>query len=1020
MKTKDTVLKMFCRRTERNKRKGSGEIPYHLFGLSLAIVLLFAGICVASANTYYMSPSGDNDNDGTSLDSAWATLSHAQNQLNVGDTLLIVDGIYYNDVFVAQVSGTADNPINIKAYNGTPTFIESESVRTLALFECHYFGQPGPISYYNIDGIRAENYKFVFSPWRESHNLTFSNIETKNCHFSVRLHRGCYNIVMKNFTVENSYYAPFHFWYYNHHCTLENATVTGTIYDHGLIDFHTDTDNFTIRDVSFHGRMPAGEAIYLHGDYGTNDNNVFQNITLNITEDTGGEAMDIWSVGYNNYFENMTIIDAGHGWTGSAAIRLMGEGANLIMKDIKIINPGIHGFEFSSFSDVDGMMFDNVSIEGVDYASWYSDYSGSFFNTANITIRNPSGDDNDIKISPQGQPGGYFVVEFTDGKVFSPNSRYYPDKSNYSVEGGVMITYYPLTAVPESDSATITVNKYDTSLPQGEILVEFTADTTNENNVAFTAGDLDQGKNYITKKDAVNLATERHSPGHIKFSNSEWPAARTFTVEETNEVDITPPTTNGTGWNDVTPVVVTFFRSDNGSGISHTNYSKTSESGPWTTVNINAATGPDAGNVADVSESGFNVAVWDEGDTTIWYYSVDNNFNVEAAKSVTVKIDATATGTISGIVTNTTNNAPIQGATVTVEGTEKSGETDANGVYTITDVPINTYTVTCTAPDYQDSYKPDIAVNESETTTVIFALISSTITPLEDLVGEWRFEEGTEGIAADSSGNGNNGTIHGNAMRTAGKLGSSLSFDGEEDYIEIPAAQSLNSITSKITIEAWIKTDFAQRGTIVDNWFYDKTAEPEIWKRAFVCTAESGADAGKFKFGVTPRGDGTGQVWLKSNTAVTHDQWTHVAFVSDATNMSIYINGSLDAVTSAPSQIHQSNRPIHIGAWNTKEEGYPPYDSFFNGTIDEVKIYNRALSADEIQADYEDGLAYMKGDFNNNEKSADAGDLAMMEDAKENVFTPDATYDLDGDGNPADEDDLTLLKNASVGKVVLE
>jgi hypothetical protein len=100
-------------------------------------------------------------------------------------------------------------------------------------------------------------------------------------------------------------------------------------------------------------------------------------------------------------------------------------------------------------------------------------------------------------------------------------------------------------------------------------------------------------------------------------------------------VDIFPPITTY-----IYSGVVTFFRSDIGSsGISYTNYSKISEAGPWTTVSIATATGPDAGNVADISEDKFNVSVTNEGTTTLWYYTVDNNNNVEAIKSVTIKID---------------------------------------------------------------------------------------------------------------------------------------------------------------------------------------------------------------------------------------------------------------------------------------------------------------------------------------------------------------------------------------------
>jgi PGF-CTERM protein len=96
-----------------------------------------------------------------------------------------------------------------------------------------------------------------------------------------------------------------------------------------------------------------------------------------------------------------------------------------------------------------------------------------------------------------------------------------------------------------------------------------------------------------------------------------------------------PGTTN-------TEVKLSFRRTDNsgGCGIDYTNYSKTSETGPWTTVNATTATGPDEANVSSITEETFNLTVSDEGDTKIYYYSVDKNANVEATKDLTVRIQS--------------------------------------------------------------------------------------------------------------------------------------------------------------------------------------------------------------------------------------------------------------------------------------------------------------------------------------------------------------------------------------------
>ena len=99
-----------------------------------------------------------------------------------------------------------------------------------------------------------------------------------------------------------------------------------------------------------------------------------------------------------------------------------------------------------------------------------------------------------------------------------------------------------------------------------------------------------------------------------------------------------------------TAVMLSFRRVDpHSTGVAYTNYSKTSETGPWTTVNATTAIGPDAANVSAITTETFNLTVSDEGATKIWYYSVDQNEtpNDERAKlgftpNLTVRIDTAA------------------------------------------------------------------------------------------------------------------------------------------------------------------------------------------------------------------------------------------------------------------------------------------------------------------------------------------------------------------------------------------
>ena len=220
------------------------------------------------------------------------------------------------------------------------------------------------------------------------------------------------------------------------------------------------------------------------------------------------------------------------------------------------------------------------------------------------------------------------------------------------------------------------------------------------------------------------------------------------------------------------------------------------------------------------------------------------------------------------------------------------------------------------------------------------------------LVAYWSFDEGSGTVAKDASGNNNTAKFIGSPKWVEGKSGKAIELDGKGSYLEVAPSKSLDSIKKQLTISAWVKTDFSKRGAIVENWFYDKSVSPQIGKRAYICTAETGGQKGLFQFTVSPGKKGEGGGSVKSKTPAQPGKWVHVTFVSDGKNVKVYLNGKLDAIAAGPSSIFQSKHAIHIGAWQCKEASGPPVGCFFKGVIDEVKIYNRALSDKEILAEF--------------------------------------------------------------------
>lgn len=219
-----------------------------------------------------------------------------------------------------------------------------------------------------------------------------------------------------------------------------------------------------------------------------------------------------------------------------------------------------------------------------------------------------------------------------------------------------------------------------------------------------------------------------------------------------------------------------------------------------------------------------------------------------------------------------------------------------------------------------------------------FSNIATATTPVavSDLVVAYGFNEGSGTTVADVSGNGITGTLQGATWTTGGKYGNALSFDGSSSYVDL-GNPSVLQLTGSMTTEAWVK---AAANPPDDGQIISKANDSGGWQ------LKTSPDTGVETFGARLAGSTIGRRY--SNTVRALNTWYHVASVYNATTQSLdlYVNGVLDNGTfSGPvpsSQILQ-NVNVNIGR---RTGGY-----YFNGLIDEVRIYNRALSQSEIQSD---------------------------------------------------------------------
>ncbi len=217
------------------------------------------------------------------------------------------------------------------------------------------------------------------------------------------------------------------------------------------------------------------------------------------------------------------------------------------------------------------------------------------------------------------------------------------------------------------------------------------------------------------------------------------------------------------------------------------------------------------------------------------------------------------------------------------------------------------------------------------------------------LVGLWSFNgadiSGT--TAYDRSGSGNNGTLTNGPVITEGKLGQALSFDGADDVVSVPAATSINNL-SALTVSAWINAKSSGEGGLTGR-IVDKEAVSSGAGWMFFQTT---GNVGGLRFFVV---GSTSLSRISSNNVIKYNKWEHVLVTWDgsmtAANVHIYVNGvevSYTTTTDGAGRSADTTLPIRIG--NEADT-----IRTFDGSIDEVRVYNRVLSAGEIQSLYDLG-----------------------------------------------------------------
>lgn len=207
------------------------------------------------------------------------------------------------------------------------------------------------------------------------------------------------------------------------------------------------------------------------------------------------------------------------------------------------------------------------------------------------------------------------------------------------------------------------------------------------------------------------------------------------------------------------------------------------------------------------------------------------------------------------------------------------------------------------------------------------------------LVGYWKLDEGSGTTATDSSGNGNTGTLVNGPTWTAGRIGQGLAFDGLTNYVTVPSTAALNAYP--LTVAVWMKTNSTTgvRG-VVNKYLAGSYDGYQVFLNNGNLCAWYLRDTANYVY------DGSGCPF--NLAGYTDNQWHHVAFVVDASGGRLYVDGLVKGSlawtgTAGPPSTAQ---PIHLGHYPGAFGGA----EYFPGVLDDVRIYNRALTVEEIQA----------------------------------------------------------------------
>lgn len=445
----------------------------------------------------------------------------------------------------------------------------------------------------------------------------------------------------------------------------------------------------------------------------------------------------------------------------------------------------------------------------------------------------------------------------------------------------------------------------------GSATQNYTTNIDVGNTTAYTVAGLQNGAKYYFAVKTYNTAKTLQSA----YSNEVFAIVPTGLT-----ATITANKTTGTA-----PLIVNFAAAVSPSTSTVSNWSWTIKNGA--TV-VTTATGQN-----------YTYQFNNAGTYTVSLNATGSSGTATATQTITVSASTAsvpfanfATSVVSGVSPLTVNFTDQSTGTIssrTWDFGDGSSSTAASPSHTFTNntSATVTYNVKLTVTSSAGSNTQTKTINVAASAVGLGGSTSLA----QSLVAAYRFDEAGGSIVTDASGRNNHGTVTG-AVPAVGKFGNALKFNGINNWVTVNDSDSLD-LSAGMTLEAWIKPTLIQRSSIL-------TKELIVGGRVFGMNSYDDADLPSSIIN-----DGIAERVVAGNTQLPINTWTHLASTYDGSIQRLYINGQLAKSRVQTGKIKISGGNLRIGGNNFASE-------FFNGLIDEVKIYNRALTATEIQTDY--------------------------------------------------------------------